>query len=81
MLGAWTTSRSIDHVQGGVKIGLNGQMGHDHQRHRALLGCIVAGIVLDHAGDADPFFTQDLGQPGEHAGPVGDREVGGNSGS
>ena len=75
MLGAWTTSRSIDHLERGVKIGLNGQVGHDHQRHGAVVGGIVAGVVLDHAGDANPLVAQDLGQPGQHAGPVGDREV------
>ena len=74
-LGAWTTSRSVDHLEGRVKIGLDGQVGHDHQRHGALLGGVVAGVVLDHAGDADPLLAEDLGQPGQHAGPVGDREA------
>ena len=35
---------------------------------------IVAGVVLDHAGDADAVFAQDLRQRREHAGRVGDRE-------
>ena len=66
---------AIDLAQGGVQIGLDGQVGHDHQRHGALLGGIVARVVLDHAGDADALLAQDLGQPGQHAGPVGDREA------
>ena len=75
MLGACTTSRPSITVQSGVEIGLDGQVGHDHQWHGAMFGGVVAGVVLDHAGDADALLTQDLGQPGQHAGPVGDREV------
>ena len=75
MLGACTTSRPIDHRQCRVQIGLDGQMGHDHQGHGALLGGVVAGIVLDHAGDADSLLTQNLRQPRQHARPVGDGEA------
>ena len=57
------------------KIGLNGQVGHDHQGHGAMFGGVVAGIVLDDAGDADALFTQNLGESREDAGPVGDGEV------
>ena len=37
-------------------------------------GRVVARVVLDHAGDADPVLAEDLGERGEHARPVGDRE-------
>ena len=49
-------------------------MGHDHQGYGALVGLVVAGVVLDEAGDADASFAQDLRQLGEHARPVGDGE-------
>ena len=35
---------------------------------------VVAGIVLDDAGDADSMLAQDRRQRGQHAGTVGDRE-------
>ena len=54
---------SIDHAQGGMEVGLHGQMGHDHQWHRAFFGCIVAGVVLDHTGDTNSLLAQNLGEP------------------
>ena len=62
-------------IDGRLDIGLDGKVGHDDQRDRTLLGRIVAGIVLDHAGDADPLLAQDLGEPSQDAGPIGDREA------
>ena len=38
------------------------------------VGVVIAWVVLDQAGDADPSLAEDLGQLGKHAGPVGDRE-------
>src|SRR5215831_18547750 len=66
---------TVDLLQGGVQIGLDGEVGHDHQGNRAIRGYVVAGVVLDDAGNADPMIAQDLGQPGEHSGPVGDGEA------
>ena len=53
--------QAVDLVQGGMEIGLDGEMGHDDQRDRALLGGVVAGIVLDDAGDADPLARRGSG--------------------
>ena len=65
----------VDHAQGRMEIGLDRQVGHDHQRHGAVFGSVVAGVVLDHAGDADAFLTQDLANLARTPGPVGDREM------
>ncbi len=63
---------AIDLGQSGVKIGLDGEMGHDDQRHGALVGRVVSRVVLDDAGDADALVAEDLGQLGQNAGAVGD---------
>ena len=62
----------VDLIECRVKIGLDGKVGHDHQRHGALVRRIVAWVVLDQAGDADPSLAEDLRQLGQHARPVGD---------
>ena len=51
----------VDLLQSRVEIGLDGEVGHDDQRDGTLVGCIVAGVVLDEAGDTDTSFTENLG--------------------
>ncbi len=43
----------VDLGQGRGQVGLDGQVGHDDERHGAVVGGVVAGVVLDDAGDAD----------------------------
>ncbi len=43
-------------------------MGHDHQRHDAIV--FFAGLVLDDRGDRDVVPAEDTGNLRQHAGPI-----------
>ncbi len=45
---------AIDLRQSGVKVGLDGKMGHDDQRHRALVGRVIQHDPGDDAPEQSP---------------------------
>ena len=48
----------VDLRERGVHVRLNSQVRHDDERHGRLLWSVVAGVVLDHARDADPVVSE-----------------------
>ena len=71
---ATTTSRRSMASDRGGEVGLGGGVGHHDEGDGGVGLVVLAGVVLDDAGDAHAVLAEDLGDHAEHAGAVGDPE-------